>query len=151
MLHILHLRGPSNALSHLHQMSLRRAVGKNRLPRRQNQGPWRTTDKGISPSEQNQSQIKELSRLSSITLGLERTIDYSLILTLSLSKWECPPSYKECAYEEQNTVFLVHMWQQLDESHPVWEGRTVLFPEMQDCAPDTMIRRYYNKKTKRSI
>lgn len=64
-------------------------MGKKRLPRKWHQGPWRTTDKGVSPSEQNQSQIKELPQQFCLALELESTIDYLLIPILPVSKWEC--------------------------------------------------------------
>ena len=57
-------------LKHVYQMSARRTKSKNRLPRRCAKGQWRTANRGVSPNEQNQSQIKERAHQSSGTTRL---------------------------------------------------------------------------------
>ena len=95
-----------HALKHHHPMSPSRTMGKDRFPRRWNQSPWGTTDKGVSPSEQNQSQIMELPPLSRVTLELERTTNYFVTSILPLSKWECSSQVScPCRGQECQTHF----------------------------------------------
>lgn len=133
--------------------------GKNRFPKRWNQGPWRSTDKEILPVNRIKAKLRNcpicLAELWDWKEPLRTTLWYPFSLFLKgvfiaaiLSLFH--HCIRNVRIRNRELVFSVHTWQQLDWSYPAL-GKGLCLPEMQDSALNAVTRRYYGRKIEMDI